>query len=827
MILLALKEEIRTLIDKQKALMAKLKNDETIWKYDDSQTNTLNQAELETQIAALSNDSAKVQALETTIAVIGTMKAGKSTTINALIGEEILPHRLTAMTTLPTLIRHKPGQEKPVLKLNKPDLFKKLIDEVRAKVSLLDEHETDQSKINEALITVKDRSIDIHQEYVGKNEIHQALSLINDTLRLASHDSFSVELDTYLQHFTELTSLPTVEVEFRCLADHPQITNSGSLALLDTPGPNEAGQSDVLKRILTEQIEKNTSMILLVMNYTQLNTEQDSEIRNQIRNIKEVFKDRSFVVVNRFDEKKQNDLDETQTKKLASDLLNDSIDDDNFISPEAVFPVSSHYAFIVEKISKQMEAGIELGTLLSDKQNRDFIDAAFGMIEEDEIEELTFHDIKQKCTRLLKRSGYELFTKNMLEKAYTKAGANSLMAALARLDSNSSKIDRFTTVVGQGLKQELASLTESIERTRNLSNAIEISYQKLDEIKKNGISEYKEKARIELSNHVREIKSYIHNELTQEKEKLARKLENELKEKLNEKNKKIHLSRSRKKEINEIEKDLKNLRVEIERNSQNERGIIDFGLDKLAALRFSQQIGNTITALFSVMVGSLQDNLSILENNIQHSIQTELVERLEALCQNYEATMQEKGFDFNIPLTNNFALDVLDNIEISIDADDVVKIHKEKTLKSWIQRTRREGWIHNILQTISLGYREDYSEELKSDIVEEVRFKITLNDYIKKSQDLADEFYTKINDLLAKHFEDKLIPMIDNIFSEAIERVNGIEGALEKSKKIKDKDIAITSLISDTMDRIKTENSTQHKRLQITLQGTTSLMTEQ
>ncbi|HDX6754006.1 TPA: DUF932 domain-containing protein [Escherichia coli] len=51
------------------------------------------------------------------LAVVGTMKAGKSTTINAIVGQEILPNRNRPMTSVPTLIRHVPGKTEPVLHL--------------------------------------------------------------------------------------------------------------------------------------------------------------------------------------------------------------------------------------------------------------------------------------------------------------------------------------------------------------------------------------------------------------------------------------------------------------------------------------------------------------------------------------------------------------------------------------------------------------------------------------------------------------------------------------------------------------------------------------
>lgn len=820
MILLALQDEIKTLIEKQQALMAKLSNDGAVWKYQPKEKG-LTQPELKRQIEALSSDKVKVQALESTIAVIGTMKAGKSTTINALIGEDVLPHRVTAMTTLPTLIRHKPGQKEPVLKLHKLEVFKKLVDEVKAKVGAFEGQEADQSKVNEALTTVKNRSADIREEYVGKDEIHQALFLINDTLRLAGHESFAVELGTYLQHFTEITSLPTVEVEFRCLADKPLGANPGSLALLDTPGPNEAGQHAVLKHILSEQIEKNASMVLLVMNYTQLNTEQDSEIRNQIKGIKEVFKDRSFVVVNRFDERKQNDLDEAQTRKLASDLLNDSVDDD-FITPEAVFPVSSHYAFLAERVRQQIEAGVELTSFLSDKQNQDFFQAAYALIEDDEIAELDFDDIKEKCLRLWKRSRYELFTRNMLEKAYIKAGENSLQAALARLNGNAGKIDSFSTVVRVGLAQEMQALMESIERTQKLSQAIDIVYGKLDEVKGRGISEYRGKARAALGEHIADIKRSIGEEFAKERRLLLGKLEGDLQKKSSQQeDKKRHASRSRaaKRELSVLDNDLKNLRAEIEKHSNGGDGVLDFRSDKQAALNFGRKAGDVISALFSSMVQSLQEQLSLLEGRVQQDIQVELVDKLDTLCRDYEEAMQEKGFHFEMHLTDSLALDVLDGAPRSVDAAEAVESYQESVTQVLTRKIRREGWLHKVLKTVSFGLRDDYDVEVTTRTVQEQRYKIVLDDYIQKAQHLADSFAENVEARLEKQFEEKLIPAVDEVFAGVIAKVRSIEGALEQSKKLKAEDVVVTSAISATMDAIKSENSSQLKRLAVVRRG--------
>ncbi|MFX4316464.1 clamp-binding protein CrfC, partial [Enterobacter sp. 63] len=58
---------------------------------------------VDAQQAMLNNELRKITRLEMVLAIVGTMKAGKSTTINAIVGTEVLPNRNRPMTALPTL----------------------------------------------------------------------------------------------------------------------------------------------------------------------------------------------------------------------------------------------------------------------------------------------------------------------------------------------------------------------------------------------------------------------------------------------------------------------------------------------------------------------------------------------------------------------------------------------------------------------------------------------------------------------------------------------------------------------------------------------------
>ncbi len=72
-------------------------------------------AEFEQQV---SQEAEKVKNLELRMAIVAPMKAGKSTITNAIVGQEILPSRNAAMTTLPTEIIFDAELTEPVLYLS-------------------------------------------------------------------------------------------------------------------------------------------------------------------------------------------------------------------------------------------------------------------------------------------------------------------------------------------------------------------------------------------------------------------------------------------------------------------------------------------------------------------------------------------------------------------------------------------------------------------------------------------------------------------------------------------------------------------------------------
>ena len=289
-------------------------------------------------IEVIRGEADKLDRREVVLTVVGTMKSGKSTTINAIVGVEVLPTRNRPMTTLPTLIRHTPGQRQPVLRFdNRKPLFD-LAAELRLRIGALELSGGRRSDAHlEDLLATIEKGWDIKARYQGAVEIAEFLRDINDLARLASE----ADLDFPVSAYDELHEMPLVEVEFAGVGTNED--ECGGLALLDTPGPNEYKQS-ALRRIVKDQLAKATA-ILAVLDYTQLNSEADAQMCQDVAAVREVVDGQIYVLVNKFDEggSQGDDLAKVQGY-VADELFPGMVLDDR------ILPVSARLAYLSTKV---------------------------------------------------------------------------------------------------------------------------------------------------------------------------------------------------------------------------------------------------------------------------------------------------------------------------------------------------------------------------------------------------------------------------------------------------------------------------------------------
>ncbi|EFN7251907.1 dGTPase [Escherichia coli O2:H14] len=432
------KNENRLLFDKQKALK---------------------------RIEELEGEQIKTARREMVLAVVGTMKAGKSTTINAIVGQEILPNRNRPMTSVPTLIRHVPGKTEPVLHLEHIQPVRNLLITLQEKLATPAGQQVAQTlqqtgDTRELLDILTDDGW-LKNEYHGEEEIFTGLASLNDLVRLAAAMGTEFPFDEY----AEVQKLPVIDVEFSHLVGMDAC--QGTLTLLDTPGPNEAGQPQ-MEVMMRDQLQK-ASAVLAVMDYTQMNSKADEDVRKELNAIADVSAGRLFVLVNKFDEKDRNGDGADAVRQKVPAMLNSDV-----LPASRVYPGSSRQAYLTNRALHELRKN---GTLPVDEAwVDDFVREAFGRMKKDYVckdSELA----TEGATDLWECSLIDQLITEVILSSHSRAAALAVDSAAAKLMQNAENISEYLSLRHQGLMQSIQSLqahiTSLLEDIREIADCQE------------------------------------------------------------------------------------------------------------------------------------------------------------------------------------------------------------------------------------------------------------------------------------------------------------------------------------------------------------------
>ena len=432
----SLREEL--LNEKELLLLPK---DEDAGNEDAGNKHAFSRGAAEKHIEVLRGEAEKLANREAVLAVVGTMKAGKSTTINAIIGTEVLPTRNRPMTSLPTLIRHKPGQSTPVPKFSNKKPLDQLVKKLQAKVSSKpwqsrrqqDEHTND-------LVAFVKKGGDFRPEYQGADKITEFLRDFNDLARMAGE----LGVDFPFAKYDEIHEMPEIEVEFAHLEETEK--TAGGLALLDTPGPNEFGQQH-LRRLLKDQLRKATA-VLAVLDYTQLKSDADAEIRNELEDIRGIVEERVYVLVNKFDEWGTHGDDAEQVRRLVAKNLMDEV-----VSEDAVFPASAQSAYLANRAKHELRLH---GRLPEQSWVADFGKEAFGVRWKTDIGDA--ERTTNVADELWSSSQFSPLLERVIGTAHTNAAQLAIESTAAKLTEYAYTLENYLSIRCDGLNQDLTDL---------------------------------------------------------------------------------------------------------------------------------------------------------------------------------------------------------------------------------------------------------------------------------------------------------------------------------------------------------------------------------
>ncbi|MDR2199439.1 MAG: dynamin family protein [Deltaproteobacteria bacterium] len=373
---------------------------------------------------------------EIIFAVVGTMKAGKTTLINAIAGCHIMPVRNMPMTVIPTLVKHTLGNNEAVLKSINVELVDNL------KKSIVNLYKSgDYKKIFNSFFFEKDNLfIDkilkfpaIKPIYNGTNEICSFLTFYNDLVRIG----ILLNINFPFKMFTDIAEIPRIEVEFQNFKVN---SDNWKLTLLDIPGPNEAGFNTDLSELMNDLIKK-ASRILYVINYTEINSLADHAVREAVTNYAPDISDRLRILVNHFDQKDNNSLSKEGLINFFKNKF--KLSNGKNIS---IFPVSAKYAYLAKRALNEIEVK---GSLDPDEEGndwvKDFAKTSFGVDWIYEIKDSS--RILKTANRMWEKSGFPEFLNEI-----TNASGNM---ALIALQSTFSKLHHYSLALTSKSKKTL------------------------------------------------------------------------------------------------------------------------------------------------------------------------------------------------------------------------------------------------------------------------------------------------------------------------------------------------------------------------------------
>mgnify|MGYP001765769464 CR=1 FL=1 len=401
-------------------------------------------------LEVLDGEIHKLRDLDMVLAVVGTMKAGKSTSINAIVGAEVLPNRNRPMTALPTLIRHTPSVVRPQLRLLNVRPLNDLLGALGTTISattpdaLAELHrDADLARLLEK-IQRKEHFSDFHE---GEAQIFEILKSLNDLVRLCS----ALGMDFPFQDFATVDAMPVIEVEFSHLKNLP--ATQGRLTLLDTPGPNESGQQH-LRSMLRDQLRK-ASAVLAVLDYTQLKSEADEQVRKSLMEIAHIAEGRMYALVNKFDQKDRHSDDAPTVKQYVAEKLMKGV-----LPGDSVFPVSSKLGYLASRARNEIQRHGELPR--NEPWVEDFCSDALGMAWDDEA--VSNKSLMQKAADgLWKKSGFAGPLEQVIVAAHQNAALEALRSAASKLDTYSGDARNFFNTNVGALKKSAVELQRNID----------------------------------------------------------------------------------------------------------------------------------------------------------------------------------------------------------------------------------------------------------------------------------------------------------------------------------------------------------------------------
>lgn len=767
---------------------------------DERQKQSMNLERANRDIAIMEGELKKLHELDMVLAVIGTVKSGKSTTNNAIVGLEVLPNRNRPMTALPTIIRHTPKQKEPVLRFRKNTALNEFISLLASKLETSEGLEllssADQQEDLQAVASAIRSGMTVGVEYNREQGIFEFLKTLNDLVRLST----ALGVDFPFSEFESPDELPIIEVEFQHLRGSEEA--HGRLSLLDTPGPNEEGQF-ALKPMMKNQLRR-ASGVVAVLDYTQLKSESDAEVRRELLEIADVAKGRFSVFVNKFDQKDRHSDGVNEVKSLvANELLKGKISEDD------VYPVSSRYAYLANRARTDLALNQVLPDVEGSPWVEDFAEEGLGRRWQRDIHDI--EKVREAIDGLWEDSLFDLPLERVIQRAHTQAAVMAIDSAASKLVKSGTDIYNFLGIretalqkSAEELKNYIKELQSQQDEVNQLEKTFQSSLEKLGVDFKYGFEEMTIQAgkslKGSLEQYFKEGRLQAYNEL-ENKDVQRQQDANEYRGLfggfLN------HLNKIVNRDKNKSDFDPDSPKIEFSDRS-SARKLLN-KIDKAIEVQY-KNVNDAMLKSMSSMNEELDKQSAVLEN------------QANSILEKLSGNMKDQGFELRLNLPRRKAIDIdIDNQQV---LDNMVS-EKSRTVTKQRRQSGAWGTVCGWFGTSDWGW-ESYN-------VEEEYFQIDIEKIRNRVLRASSEIFKNTTNVIQQDVIDPVDKSCGEFFCELksmLEEIRGdlLQGLSDGQRTEKEQEDLARCLADLKQDNSNSENDLQHLKRESEMALSTGLV---
>lgn len=471
--------------------------------------------------------------------------------------------------------------------------------------------------------------------------------------------------------------------------------------------------------MMRDQLQK-ASAVLAVLDYTQLNSVADRQVRTELNDIANVAAGRLFVLVNKFDQQDCNSDTAETVKQSVPAMLEQGV-----LNSDRVYPGSARHAYLANRARNEIS---QVG-MLSDREGwvKDFAKLAFGINWE--AEDLASpDDVRRNADKIWRRSLFDKLITEVIQGAHAKAAALAVDSAAAKLVQNAENANEYLSVRHQGLLTSIQTLQHQINGLLSDIDNIAACQKDVDG---------------ELQRAMKDI--------TRATDALLEQAESTLSKKLDE-----YFKNGKRQEKDAFAIDPQN--PEMKFNSRFE------------AEKFVQQIEDSVTSLLAETEVKIKPTLTEIVAGIENSFHGTALQAVERIAHQINTRLEDDGFTVNIHFPKVSQLQT--NLSIRTRMTSLLE---EKTF-SETRRRRSDGvWgtVCKWFNTDDWGW-EDYSVTVTRSVVDIRKIKTAVNKQTK-------EHFAELNEAINARINKPILNEIESFFATFKNKVEQLRNTLIQS----------------------------------------------